>query len=169
MRQGVTTEITGNCGSSAAPLGPRGEDRGATCSEDGHDADWSRRRRRTARGCEQTRIAVNQALLAGPGHAAGDRDRERRSPRHRRELASLLRAVEQGMDQGAFGLSTGLEYTPGRYTPTDEIVAMARVVARHGGLYASHTRNEEKPLLEAVDEAIAHRPPRPARGWRSRT
>jgi N-acyl-D-amino-acid deacylase len=58
------------------------------------------------------------------------------------------------MDQGAFGLSTGLEYTPGRYTPTDEIVAMARVVARRDGLYASHTRNEESALLEAVNEAI---------------
>jgi N-acyl-D-amino-acid deacylase len=58
------------------------------------------------------------------------------------------------MEQGAFGLSTGLEYTPGRYTPTGEIVEMARVVARFGGLYASHIRNEETMLLEAVDEAI---------------
>jgi N-acyl-D-amino-acid deacylase len=58
------------------------------------------------------------------------------------------------MDQGAWGLSTGLEYTPGRFTPTAEIVAMARVVARRGGFYASHIRNEERLLLEAVDEAI---------------
>jgi N-acyl-D-amino-acid deacylase len=58
------------------------------------------------------------------------------------------------VDQGAFGLSTGLEYTPGRYTPTEEIVEMARVVARRGGLYASHIRNEEETLLEAVNEAI---------------
>jgi N-acyl-D-amino-acid deacylase len=58
------------------------------------------------------------------------------------------------MDHGAFGLSTGLEYTPGRFTPAEEIVAMARVVARRGGLYASHIRNEEARLLEAVDEAI---------------
>jgi N-acyl-D-amino-acid deacylase len=57
------------------------------------------------------------------------------------------------MDHGAFGLSTGLEYTPGNYTPTDEIVAMTRVVARRGGFYASHIRNEEAGLLEAVDEA----------------
>ena len=66
----------------------------------------------------------------------------------------MLRALEKAMDDGAFGLSTGLEYTPGRYTPTGEIVALARVVARRGGLYASHIRNEERQLLEAVDEAI---------------
>src|SRR5262249_6933004 len=58
------------------------------------------------------------------------------------------------MDQGAFGLSTGLEYTPGRYTPTDELVEMARVVARRGGLYASHIRNEVNAGLEAAAEAI---------------
>jgi N-acyl-D-aspartate/D-glutamate deacylase len=70
------------------------------------------------------------------------------------ELAAVCRAVETGMDEGAFGLSTGLEYVPGRYTPAAEITAMARVVARHGGLYASHIRNEEIAVLEAVDEAI---------------
>jgi N-acyl-D-amino-acid deacylase len=51
-------------------------------------------------------------------------------------------------------LSTGLEYVPGRFTPTEEILEMARVVSRRGGLYASHIRNEESMLLEAVDEAI---------------
>jgi N-acyl-D-amino-acid deacylase len=58
------------------------------------------------------------------------------------------------MDEGAFGLSTGLEYTPGMFTPTDEITALASVVAGRGGLYASHIRNEEAALLAAVDEAI---------------
>jgi N-acyl-D-amino-acid deacylase len=152
VRQGVTTEVTGNCGSSAAPLGPRSEDR-LSLRADGIEADWTD----VAGYCaqiEKTRIAVNQALLLGQGTlreiAIGIVDR----PASDAELASLLRAVEQGMDQGAFGMSTGLEYTPGRYTPTDEIVAMARVVARRGGLYASHTRNEESALLEAVNEAI---------------
>lgn len=152
VRQGVTTEITGNCGSSAAPLGPRTEER-LSMQEEGIKPDWTD----VAGYCahiEKTRIAVNQALLLGQGTlremAIGIVDR----PVTPAELAGLLRAVEAGMDQGSFGLSTGLEYTPGRYTPTDEIVAMARVVARQGGLYASHTRNEESALLEAVNEAI---------------
>ena len=66
----------------------------------------------------------------------------------------MIAALETALAQGAFGLSTGLEYVPGRYTPTAEIVSLARVVARHGGLYASHIRNEESRLLEAVAEAI---------------
>jgi N-acyl-D-aspartate/D-glutamate deacylase len=66
----------------------------------------------------------------------------------------VLRAVEEAMDHGAVGLSTGLEYTPGMYTPTEEIVAMARVVARYGGVYTTHSRNEEAMLLEAVNEAV---------------
>jgi N-acyl-D-amino-acid deacylase len=69
-------------------------------------------------------------------------------------MAEVLRSLEKGLDQGAFGLSTGLEYVPGRFTPTEEILAMAQVVSRRGGLYASHIRNEETALLEAVDEAI---------------
>jgi N-acyl-D-amino-acid deacylase len=152
VRQGVTTEVTGNCGSSAAPLGPRTADRLAL-REDGIEAGWSD----VAGYCmalEKLRVSANQALLLGQGTlreiAIGIVDRSLSAD----ETRDVLRAVEQGMDQGAFGMSTGLEYTPGRYTPTDEIVAMARVVARYGGLYASHTRNEESALLEAVNEAI---------------
>jgi N-acyl-D-aspartate/D-glutamate deacylase len=59
------------------------------------------------------------------------------------------------MDAGAFGLSSGLIYAPGRYASTDEIVELARVVAEHGGFYATHMRSEGTRLLEAIDEAIA--------------
>lgn len=152
VRQGITTEVTGNCGSSAAPLGPRTEDR-LSLLEEGIQADWNDVAGYSA-SLEKIRISANQALLLGQGTlreiAIGIVDR----PLSADETRGVLRAVEQGMDQGAFGMSTGLEYTPGRYTPTDEIVAMARIVARHGGLYASHTRNEESALLEAVNEAI---------------
>jgi N-acyl-D-amino-acid deacylase len=152
--QGVTTEVVGNCGSSAAPLGgPEADADRKELAEDGVRADWSD----VASFCkrvEETGISVNQALLLGQGtirtNAVGNVDR----PLTADELATVLRAVEDGMEQGAYGLSTGLEYTPGLYTPTAEIVDMARIVARHGGLYASHIRNEEAMLLEAVDEAV---------------
>jgi len=155
VRQGVTTELAGNCGSSAAPLAGIGvEDRKKEHLDDGVTPDWSSVASYLAR-LERTGISINQALLLGQGtlreNAIGNVDR----PLAAGEMAAVLRAVEQGMDEGAFGVSTGLEYTPGRYTPTDEIVAMARVAARYGGLYASHIRNEETTLLEAVDEAIA--------------
>jgi N-acyl-D-amino-acid deacylase len=156
VMQGVTTELTGNCGSSAAPFGGVDEaELRADWAKDGlPQVDWSD----VASYCtslERAGIALNQALLLGQGtlrrHVVGLVDR----PLAADELARVLRLVEEGLEQGAFGLSTGLEYTPGRYTPTDEVVAMARVVARHGGLYASHVRNEEARLLEAVDEALA--------------
>ena len=155
VRQGITTELAGNCGSSAAPLGGHGiDERRKELLDDGVTPDWSSVASYLAR-LEKTGISINQALLLGQGtlreNAIGNLDR----PLAADEMAAVLRAVEQGMDEGAFGISTGLEYTPGRYTPTDEIVAMARVAARYGGLYASHIRNEETALLEAVDEAIA--------------
>lgn len=155
VRQGVTTELAGNCGSSAAPLSGVGlEDRRKEYRDDGVTPDWSSVASYLAR-LSKPGISINQALLLGQGtlreNAIGNVDR----PLTAEEMAGVLRAVEQGMEEGAFGVSTGLEYTPGRYTPTDEIVAMAHVAARYGGLYASHIRNEETTLLEAVDEAIA--------------
>ena len=66
----------------------------------------------------------------------------------------MKRLVEEGMEAGAWGLSTGLEYAPGLFTPTDEIVELARTAARRGGIYATHMRNEEAGLASAVDEAL---------------
>lgn len=154
VRQGVTTELTGNCGSSAAPLaGPRAEEQRKEWKEEGVEATWSGVGSYCDR-LDKAGLAINQALLLGQGtlrvNAIGNVNRRLSDD----ELSGVLRAVEDGLDEGAFGLSTGLEYTPGRYTPTSEIVEMARVVARRGGLYASHIRNEETTLLEAVDEAI---------------
>jgi N-acyl-D-amino-acid deacylase len=155
VRQGITTELTGNCGGSAAPLGGAGAEADRrSYKEQGIDATWTG----VASYCDaldKAGISINQALLVGQGtirtNAIGNVDRRLTAD----ELAAVIRAVEEAMDEGAFGLSTGLEYTPGRYTPTEEIVAMARVVGRRGGLYASHIRNEEVALLEAIDEAIA--------------
>lgn len=155
VHQGITTEVTGNCGYSAAPLGGVGaeeqvteleKDYGIKVTWTGVDSYF--------RTLEKTGISANHALLLGHGvlraNLIGMEDR----PLTEDEMKIVLRSLSEGMDQGAFGLSTGLEYVPGRFTPTEEIVALARVVARRGGLYASHMRNEETALLEAVDEAI---------------
>jgi N-acyl-D-amino-acid deacylase len=155
VRQGITTELTGNCGGSEAPLAEKDvEKTRQSYRSQGVDATWS--------GVasyldvvDKAGLSINHALLVGQGtlrsNAIGNIDRKLTPA----ELAVVIRGVEDAMEQGAFGLSTGLEYTPGRYTPTDEIVAMARAVGRLGGLYASHVRNEEAALLEAIDEAIA--------------
>ena len=70
------------------------------------------------------------------------------------EIASMAIRVEQGMREGAFGLSTGLEYDPGFYSSTGELIALARIAAEYDGFYMSHMRDEEEGLLSAVDEAI---------------
>jgi N-acyl-D-amino-acid deacylase len=146
VRQGVTTEVTGNCGGSSAPSLPAEAD-----EEDG--PQWTDVAS-YFRVLEETQISLNHALLLGQGSireiVSGSEDRPLTAP----ELDRVLYMVEEGMDQGAFGLSTGLEYVPGRFTPTEEIVEMTRIVARRGGIYASHIRNEEIMLLEAIDEAI---------------
>ena len=156
VRQGVTTEVTGNCGSSAAPLvGVGAEERRTRYLErDQLQAAWSD----VASYCaqwEKTRCSINHALLLGQGTLRANAIGVVNRPLSSEEHAAVLRATEEGMDQGAFGLSTGLQYTPGRFTPREEIVSMARVVARYGGLYATHMRNEDATLLEAVGEAIA--------------
>jgi N-acyl-D-aspartate/D-glutamate deacylase len=70
------------------------------------------------------------------------------------ELEKMEALVEKGMKDGAWGMSTGLIYNPGAYAKTDELVALARVVARHGGIYASHIRNEGTGVPEAINEAL---------------
>ena len=154
VRQGVTTELAGNCGSSAAPLAGEGvEERKEDWRREGVEADWTDVASYLGQ-LERTGLSLNQALLVGQGtlrdNAVGSVDRLLSAD----EMAAVSRALEEGLDQGAFGLSTGLEYVPGRYTPTAEIVALTRIVARRGGLYATHIRNEESQVLEAVAEAI---------------
>ena len=70
------------------------------------------------------------------------------------EIETMTALVDRGMRDGAFGLSSGLEYDPGFYATRDELVALARTAARHGGFYASHVRDEENEVLAAWREAI---------------
>lgn len=70
------------------------------------------------------------------------------------ELDSMRFLIDRAMRNGAFGISTGLKYLPGTYAALDEIIALSRVAARHGGIYTSHLREEGLGLIEAVEEAI---------------
>jgi len=155
VMQGVTTEITGNCGYSAAPLTGFDEEqrRKSWLENENLNATWTDVAS-YFEVLEKTGISLNHALLLGQGtlrsNLIGSVNRELTPD----EMVMLLKSVEEGMDQGAIGISTGLEYVPGSFTSTDEIIAMTRIVARRGGLYASHIRDEETLLLEAINEAI---------------
>ncbi|MDQ3755144.1 MAG: D-aminoacylase [Acidobacteriota bacterium] len=130
VRMGVTTLVTGNCGGSAADVGAFLE------------------------RIKETPLAVNLSTLVGHGTV---RDKvlgtANRAPTPE-ELKQMESIVEQSMRDGAVGLSTGLIYVPGTYAKTDEVVALARVAARHGGVYATHMRSEGEGVFDAIRESI---------------
>jgi dihydroorotase/N-acyl-D-amino-acid deacylase len=130
IRQGVTSIIEGNDGSSPIPLAPFFEKTAAT------------------------RLAVNVGAFLGHGSVRreilGAADRKA-TPQ---ELDQMRRLVRQGMEQGALGLSTGLFYIPGAFAPTEEVVELARVAAEYGGMHISHMRDESAALLDSVRETI---------------
>lgn len=131
VRMGVTSLITGNCGSSTTDV-----------------AQFLGR-------IEQKPLAVNLGTLVGHGSVRskvlGLVDRAPTAE----ELKQMEGVVEQAMKDGAVGLSTGLIYVPGTYAKTDEIVALARVAGRYGGVYATHMRNEGDRVADAIRESIA--------------
>src|SRR5438552_7968466 len=71
------------------------------------------------------------------------------------EIQRMVRLAEQAMKDGAFGLSTGLFYVPGTFTPTDEVIELAKVAGRFGGIHESHQRDDAAKLLDSVRETIA--------------
>jgi N-acyl-D-amino-acid deacylase len=153
-RQGVTTLVTGNCGLSPAPLGR--EHRQAVLDavdtlDSGLDYDWP------TFGAFLDRmppLGLNAAALVGHGTVrTAVMGEEVRAPRPD-ELARMAALVEEAMTAGAFGLSTGLFGPPSGYAETDEVVALARVAARHGGGYHTHMRDEGVRIAEAVREAL---------------
>lgn len=129
--QGVTTIVTGNCGGGALDVAGYF----ATLDKEGAGTN------------------VIHLVPLGAVRSAVLKNAERRPTPE--ELEAMRTLVERGMKSGAWGVSTGLIYLPGRYADTAEIIALAKVAASHGGIYASHIRNEGERLLDSIDEAIA--------------
>ncbi len=151
--QGVTTEVIGNCGASAAPLlgkaqAPAGWEKKPELERWRTMAEYRTR-------LEATRPMVNVVPLAGHGKlraAVMGYEGRPASPDEIQRMAALL---EQAMDEGARGFSTGLIYAPGMFAEPPEITALGRVAAARGGLYTTHMRSEGSKLLEALDETLA--------------
>ena len=151
LAQGVTTDISGNCGFSTIPNEPGREYMPGDIS--GPGSGWTDLDSYYA-ACMAKKPAINNAMLVGHNriraHVVGLEKRLATLD----ELAQMRGHVAQAMEQGAVGFSTGLIYEPGRYSDTAEVVALASECRPFGGLYATHMRNEGDKLLEAVDEAI---------------
>ena len=156
IRQGVTTEIVGNCGVSNAPVSDLSRDsvtgRLRTYAYEG-SVEWSTYReylqfiQSLGTSCNLAWYVGHNALRAAAG-VLGPTPSEEQLQRMESDLAEALEA-------GVLGLTTGLEFEPGRTAQTPEIQRLARVVGRYGGYYASHIRNRDAHLQEAVDEFVS--------------
>jgi N-acyl-D-amino-acid deacylase len=134
LKQGVTTAVVGQCGTSAWPIFDEAEDQMQRWAEGG--------------------IGPNVAMLVGHGSVRrlvmGMENREP-TPEELEEMKAL---VATAMEQGAAGISTGLIYQPGSFAKTDEVIALVEVVVPYGGIYHTHVRSEGESLLDAIEEAI---------------
>ena len=130
-RQGVTTVMEGPDGSSPLPLAP------------------------FLAELETLKISINIGSFVGQGSVRsaviGDINRKATPA----EIQKMTALVEQGMKDGAFGMSTGLFYVPGTFTPTDEVIELAKAAGRLGGIHESHQRDDAARLLDSVNETIA--------------
>ncbi|KPJ64548.1 hypothetical protein AMJ44_12645 [candidate division WOR-1 bacterium DG_54_3] len=128
--QGTTTVVTGNCGGGTFEIA------------------------KTKDKWEQQGIGTNAVHLVGYGDVRKEvMGVEPRDPTPE-ELEKIKEIVRQAMKEGAWGMSTGLEYIPGRYAATEEIIEVTRVVGEYGGVYASHQRNEFDRVPESTQETI---------------
>lgn len=154
IHQGVTTEIIGNCGLSAAPMsGASVGDLQALSMGIEIDITW-KSMAEYLEHLQKTGMAVNIVPLIGHSNVRGSvmgYDNVNLTTEQQVKMENL---VDEAMEQGARGISTGLFYPPGFYSHTKEIIGLARIVAKHGGIYASHIRSESDGVLKAVEEAI---------------
>jgi N-acyl-D-amino-acid deacylase len=130
LMQGVTTVVTGNDGGSAQNIGE-------TLSK------WDRQG-----------IGTNAILLAGFGTIRGKVLGSTDAQPNAAQLEEMKQLVARAMDEGAFGLSTGLYYSPQSYAKTEEVIELSKVAAAKGGIYDTHMRSEGAGLLEAIAETI---------------
>lgn len=171
ITQGITTEVTGE-GTSIAPVNSRLIDEQAPMFKHyGVVADWRTLAEYFARLEQAVHPAINIATFVGAGglrnYVIGRVDR----PATPQELAEMRQLVAQAMEQGALGLSSSLQYVPDRFATRDELVALASVAARYGGVYLTHQRSEGNRIFESLDEvfAVAEQARIPAEIWHLKT
>jgi N-acyl-D-amino-acid deacylase len=156
-RQGVTTEVVGNCGFSAYPAGADRKElhdfaNGVFCSAE--DWGWAGARQYLA-ATRTSASKVHVVSLVGHGSLRIGHAGPRVGPLSQDELKNMVRDLEIALDEGAAGLSTGLMYAPGSSAPFAELERLCGVVARRGAIYTSHIRSYFGNLVEAVEEQLA--------------
>lgn len=155
VRQGVTTLVSGNCGDSPFPLTDAmfEEARKILLTDYGLDMTWQDaggffERLKTSGAALNYSSFVGQGTVRAAAMGYGNR------PPTAAELERMRVLVRESMESGVLGVSSGLEYSPGSFASTEEIIELCRIAARSGGVYSTHMRDEEGRVLEAADEAI---------------
>src|SRR5437762_10860720 len=154
ITQGVTTEITGE-GTSIAPVNARLiEDMQSRAEKYGVNLDWHSLDE-YFRHFERARSAINLGTFVGAGglrtYVIGKDDR----PATAAELDEMRKLLAQAMEQGAFGISSALQYVPDKFASTDELVGLAKVARSYGGVYFTHQRSEADQIFSSLDEVFA--------------
>lgn len=144
VRQGVTTHVIGNCGSSPAPLGEEAASEGKKFRTYGEFLS----------ALSDSGVSINVCGLVGHNTIrTAVMGVQNRAPTDG-EMKKMQDWADEAMRGGAIGMSTGLVSPPGSWSKTEEIIELAKVIAKHGGMYASHMRGEASTLLDSVREAI---------------
>jgi len=157
LRQGVTTHLVGNCGSSIAPLREPYVELAKT-----YWGEWAGTINRFSwhsfaeylKVVEKNGVGHNIATLVGHGAVRTAAMGAESAAPSASQMKLMKELVAEAMEAGAFGMSTGLVYPPSCFGKTDEIIELCKVVARYGGMYTSHIRGERETILKAIREAI---------------
>ena len=155
LSQGVTTVVVGNCGVSLAPLATASRPPAPLDLVAG-DAGWTYPDFRSYfAALDKAPPAVNGVALVGHSSLrVGVMDRTDR-PAQGAEVARMRAMLEEGLESGTIGFSTGLAYRTAAAAPTEEVIEIARALTRHGALYVTHMRNEGDGVLDSIDETLA--------------
>lgn len=152
IRMGVTTEVIGQCGNSAAPKTPNKKDFfGYNLDDLGVEYQTMEEYLNVL---EDMQVAVNVIPLVGHGNirtiVMGESDRKPTES----EMNEMKNLLDKSLKAGAYGMSTGLIYPPGCYSETSELIELSHILHKHNAFYVTHMRNEESRLLQSIEEVL---------------
>jgi N-acyl-D-amino-acid deacylase len=151
--QGITTEITGEGGSIAPLTDYILQEMEPGLKHFNIKVDW-RTLDEYFKRLERTKSAINIATYVGATQVRQSVLKDENRAPTPAELEEMKKLVAEAMQDGAVGLSTSLVYAPAFYAKTEELIELAKVASRYGGVYASHMRNESNSIMQALDEAF---------------